>query len=69
MITNDEILSAWWMGHGQFWAGTPEHANPYLMGNARRDQDKADLFTIGWRCAQREAAAVDKALQRMGAEG
>ncbi len=68
-MTDDEILEAWKLGYGQFWCSTPQHANPYLMGRARRDQDKADLFTAGWRCAQRESRQVDRALAAMGDRG
>jgi len=69
MMNDEEVIDTYRMGYSQHWAGTPEHCNPFLMGQARRDQDQADLFTAGWRAAQREAQAVDAALERMGAEG
>ena len=67
-MTDREILEAWKLGYGQFWCSTPEHANPYLMGRARRDLDLADLYSAGWKAAEREAQAVDRALERMGAD-
>ena len=68
-MNDDEILSAWKMGYSQHWCGTPEHCNPYRMGQARRDQDLADLFTAGWRAAQREAEQVDRVLASLEGEG
>ena len=69
MMNDEEVIDTYRMGYSQHWAGTPEHCNPYAMGRAKRDLDLADLYAIGWRCAQREAAAVDKALAAMEDQG
>ena len=68
-MTNDEILEAYRLGREQFWRGTPRDRNPFKLGRAKPDLDAADVFDCGWLSAEREAEAVDKALERMEAEG
>ena len=68
-MTNDELIECYRLGREQYYCQTPRDKNPFKLGRAKPDMDAADVFDAGWRAAQREAQAVDAALERMGAEG